>query len=60
MLRKRTKRDDENESGAGINCLSVVANKSGCCLGQANSDASYEYRIVSGVVGDLGDVGVIR
>jgi hypothetical protein len=36
MFRKGTKRDDQSESGAVIDCLSAVANG----LGQANSAAN--------------------
>jgi hypothetical protein len=38
MFRKGTKRDDQNESGAVIDCLSAVANG----LGQGNSAANKE------------------
>jgi len=50
MFRKETKRDDQSESGAVIDCLSAVAN----ALGQANSAANNEYRFVTGVIGGAG------
>jgi hypothetical protein len=50
MFRKETKRDDQSESGAVIDCLSAVAN----ALGQANSAANNEYRLVTGVIGGAG------